>query len=584
MFGLDNVFSEEELEAFIRRAEKQVGPVDYITELKIDGAAIALTYLNGSFAYGATRGDGITGEDVTSNLRTIRTLPLRLLTAEPPAVLEVRGEVFMPKRSFAELNRQREEKGMPLFANPRNAAAGSLRQLDPAVTAKRNLDLLIYELGYVEGLVPQSHHALLEQLQEWGFNVNEKRLLAATAREIIDFCEYWIEHRAELPYEVDGAVVKVDDLAQRERLGYTSRSPRWAVAFKFPAEEKTTRLLDIRVNVGRTGAVTPYAVMEPVFVGGSTVSRATLHNEDEIRRKDLRIGDWVLLHKAGDVIPEIIKPIVERRTGEEREFVMPERCPVCGGLVFRPEGEAVARCVNVDCPAQLLESILHFASRGAMDIEGLGYAVANELMEKGYVKAVSDIYFLTDEQIGTLLNFREKSVSNLRGAIEESKQRTLSRLLFALGIRHVGGHVADVLARRFGSMERLQEASEEELRETPEVGPIIAASAHAFFREPRNRKLIEQLGRAGVKMEEERGEGGPLAGLTLVITGRLDTMSRQEAEQAVQDKGGRVASSVSSKTDMVVVGEDPGSKYDRARELGVKVIDEGEFREVLGLS
>ncbi len=487
----------------------------------------------------------------------------------------------MPKRSFAALNASREERGLPLFANPRNAAAGSLRQLDPSVTAERALGVLIYEMGYVEGLVPLSHNEVLEQLQAWGLNVNEKRVVTCSPEEILEFCEYWIEHRDELPYEVDGAVIKVDDLGVRQELGYTSKSPRWAVAYKFPAEEKTTRVLDIRVNVGRTGAVTPFAVMDPVFVGGSTVARATLHNEDELRRKDIRIGDWVLLHKAGDVIPEIIKPIVERRTGEEREFNMPERCPVCGGAVVRPENEAVARCVNVDCPARLLESLLHFASRSAMDIEGLGAAVAAELREKGYVRTVADIYSVSDEQLGTLLNFRAKSVANLRRSIEESKRRTLGRLLYALGIRHVGSHVADVLARAFGSMERLQAASVEEMSGTPEIGEIIARSVREFFDEPRNRELVTRLAEAGLRMADAGPRGGSLAGMSVVITGRLVTLTRQDAEAAVDKRGGRAASSVSKRTDFVVVGEDPGSKFDKARELGVRIVDENEFLNIL---
>ncbi len=583
MLSLDNVFGEEELQAFIKRVERQVGETDYVVELKIDGAGIALTYENGSFAYGATRGDGVTGEDVTSNLRTIRTLPLRLRTQGAPAVLEVRGEVFMPKRSFLELNRRREEEGKPLFANPRNAAAGSLRQLDPAVTAQRNLDILLYELGYLEGERPATHEEFLRRMEEWGLHVNEKRIVTARVDEITEFCRGWIERREELPYEVDGAVVKVNDLALRERLGSTSKAPRWAVAYKFPAEEKTTLLKDITVNVGRTGALTPTALLEPVFVGGSTVQRATLHNADEVKRKGLLIGDTVLVHKAGDVIPEIIKPIREKRTGKEREWHMPDHCPICGSSVFRPEGEAVTRCVNIDCPARLFESILHFASRGAMDIDGLGPAITSEMMRKGYVRTVADIYAVTDEQLYNLANFKDKSVANMRRSIEASKQRPLSRLLFALGIRHVGSHVADVLARRFGTMDALAAASMEELRDTEEIGPILAESIYAFFHEPRNLELIEELRKAGVNMSEGRREGGPLEGMSIVVTGRLEGFSREQAERAIEERGGRAASSVSGKTDYVVVGEGPGSKYDRARELGVKTINEMEFRALLGL-
>ncbi len=582
MMSLDNVFDEEELRAFIRRVENQVGKTDYVCELKIDGAGVALTYEGGVFVRGATRGDGVTGEDVTANLRTVRSLPLRLLGERPVPYLEIRGEVFMPKEAFLELNRQREEEGQPPFANPRNAAAGSLRQLDPRITASRRLDLICYEIGYVEGWEFRTHSEVLEQIAAWGFHVSEHWRPAADADEIMDFCRHWIAHREELAYEVDGAVIKVNPLEVRDRLGATSKAPRWAVAFKFPAEEKTTRLLDIVVNVGRTGALTPTAVLEPVFVGGSTVSRATLHNEDEIRRKGIKIGDVVLVHKAGDVIPEIIKPIVELRDGTEREFVMPDRCPACGGKVYRPEGEVVARCVNVDCPARLFESILHFASRGAMDIEGLGPVTIRELMDKGYLRSVEDIYYLTEDQLYTLTGFKEKSVSNLMNAIRESKGRPLSRLLFALGIRHVGAHVAELLARRFRSMDELARATLEELLSVEEIGPTIAESVRAFFDEPRNLELIRRLQEAGVNMVEEVEEGPrPLEGLTFVLTGGLSSMTREEARRAIEERGGRVSSSVSRKTDYVVVGADPGSKYDKARELGVRTIGEEEFLELL---
>ncbi len=584
MMSLDNVFNEEELKAFIHRVEGQVGETDYVCELKIDGAGIALTYVDGVFVRGATRGDGTTGEDVTANLRTVRSLPLRLLGESDVPFLEIRGEVFMPKHSFAELNRQREEEGQPPFANPRNAAAGSLRQLDPKVTASRNLDLICYEIGYIEGKSFRTHREVLEQIASWGFHVSEHWRTAAGAEEIVRFCEEWIERRDELAYEVDGAVIKVNRLDLRERLGATSKAPRWAVAYKFPAEEKTTRLLDIEINVGRTGALTPTAVLEPVFVGGSTVSRATLHNEDEIRRKGLKIGDVVLVHKAGDVIPEVIKPIVELRDGTEREFVMPDRCPACGSSVFRPEGEVVARCLNVDCPARLFESVLHFGSRGAMDIEGLGPATIGELMEKGYVKTVEDIYYLTEEQLYSLTGFKDKSVSNMMESIARSKERPLSRLLFALGIRHVGAHMAEVLARHFRTMDRLMVADEEELLAIEEVGPAIAESVRAFFSEPRNLQLIRRLKEAGVNMEEKGVEEGgrELEGLTFVLTGGLDSMTREEARQAIEARGGRVSSSVSKKTDYVVAGKDPGSKYDRAVELGVRIIGEGEFLRMLG--
>ncbi len=582
MMSLDNAFDEAELQAFIRRVENHVGPTDYICEMKIDGAGIALTYDNGVFVRGATRGDGIVGEDVTGNLRTVRSLPLRLLDEREVPFLEIRGEAFMPKESFLELNRHRDEEGLSTFANPRNAAAGSLRQLDPRITATRNLDVICYEIGYIEGKTFQTHKQVLEQITAWGFHVSEHWRPAKDGAEILEFCEEWMAKRDELAYDVDGAVIKVNRLDLRDRLGTTSKAPRWAIAFKFPAEEKTTRLLGITINVGRTGALTPTAMLEPVFVGGSTVSRATLHNGDEIRRKGIKIGDTVLVHKAGDVIPEIIKPLVEMRNGSEREFVMPEKCPVCGNKVHHPEGEVVSRCVNIDCPARLFESIMHFASRGAMDIEGLGPATISELREKGYIRTVEDIYYLTPEQLFNLTNFKDKSVANMMNSIEESKQKPLSRLLFGLGIRHVGSHVAEVLARRFRSMERLEEVGAEELLAIEEVGPTIAESVEAFFDLPRNREVIERLRTAGVNMEEEVEEGPqPLQGLTFVLTGGLESMSREEATRAIEEKGGKVSSSVSRKTDYVASGSEPGSKHDKAVQLGVKIIGESELLDML---
>jgi len=582
MMSLDNAFNEAELQAFIRRVENQVGPTDYICEMKIDGAGIALTYESGVFVRGATRGDGIVGEDITGNLRTVRSLPLRLLDEREVPFLEIRGEAFMPKESFLALNRRRDEEGMPTFANPRNAAAGSLRQLDPRITATRNLDVICYEIGYIEGKIFQTHKQVLEQITAWGFHVSEHWRPAKDGAEILEFCEEWMAKRDELAYDVDGAVIKVNRLDLRDRLGATSKAPRWAIAFKFPAEEKTTKLLDITINVGRTGVLTPTAMLEPVFVGGSTVSRATLHNEDEIRRKGIKIGDTVMVHKAGDVIPEIIKPLVELRNGSEREFVMPGKCPVCGNKVHHPEGEVASRCVNIDCPARLFESIMHFASRGAMDIEGLGPATISELLQKGYIRTVEDIYYLTPEQLFTLTNFKDKSVANMMNSIEESKQRPLSRLLFGLGIRHVGSHVAEVLARRFRSMDRLEKVGAEELLAIEEVGPTIAESVEAFFDLPRNREVMELLRTAGVNMEEEVEEGQqPLQGLTFVLTGGLESMSREEATRAIEEKGGKVASSVSRKTDYVAAGSEPGSKYDKAVQLGVKIIGESELLDML---
>ena len=587
MLSLQNCFTEEEFLDWDRRVRRLLGgekPV-YVCEPKLDGLSVELVYEDGVFTVGSTRGDGYTGEDVTQNLRTIKQVPLRLLSDEipPPRLLEVRGEVYMEKEAFKRLNEERAKSGEPLFANPRNAAAGSLRQLDPGVTASRPLKLFCYALGRVEGIEIKSQEELLVTLPKLGFPVNPLWRRCETPEEAIDFYHELLERREELPYEADGMVVKVNDFAQREVLGEVSRAPRWAIAFKFPAEEATTRVLDIVVQVGRTGALTPVAILEPVEVSGVTVSRATLHNEDEVRRKDVRIGDWVVVRRAGEVIPEIVKSIPERRTGEEKEFKMPTRCPVCGGPVVRPPGEVVHRCENLSCPARIKESIRHFASRRAADIEGLGEKLVDQLVDKGLVRRISDLYHLTKEQLAALERMGDKSAQNLLEQLERSKGMSLARFIYALGIRYVGEHIAEVLAERFGSIDELARASYEELVEIPEIGPRIAQSIVDFFASEDNRRLIEELKAVGIDPRAERPkEKGPLAGKTLVFTGRLSDMTREEAKRLVESLGGKVASSVSRKVDYVVVGEDPGSKLDRARELGIPTLTEEEFRELVG--
>ncbi|MGE5586211.1 MAG: NAD-dependent DNA ligase LigA [Bacillota bacterium] len=591
MMSLANVYSVEELRAFDARVRKALNgePVEYVAELKIDGLAVSLVYEDGRFVRGATRGDGTTGEDVTHNLRTIRSIPMRLRLG-PPVSIDVRGEVYMIRREFHKLNEERRAAGEPLFANPRNAAAGSLRQLDPKVTAARPLDIFVYGIGYMSGAggaAPETHLEALGLLKEAGFRTNPSTRLCRTIDEVVDYCAHWGERRDTLDYEIDGVVVKVNSLAQQERLGATARSPRWAVAYKFPARQATTKVRDIIVQVGRTGTLTPVAVLDPVELAGSTVSRATLHNEDIIRAKDIRIGDTVVVEKGGDVIPEVVKMVTERRTGAEREFRMPAKCPECGADVVRLEGEAASRCVGgMACPAQVREGILHFASRDAMDIEGMGPSLVAQLLDAGLVKTAADIYDLKLDDIARLERMGKKSAENLLSAIERSKSHPLHRLVFALGIRHVGERSARDLAEHFGTMDRLAAATYDELTRVPDVGPKVAESVLAFFREPRNREILRRLGDAGVNMRETEkvtpSSESPLAGKTVVLTGTLERFTRKEAEEAVLARGGKVSSSVSRKTDYVVVGKDPGSKYDKARELGVTILDEHEFARLLG--
>jgi len=586
MLSLQNCFNDEELEEWDDRVRRLLGgePVEYVCEPKLDGLSVELVYVDGVFTVGSTRGDGRVGEDVTRNLRTIKQVPLRLfpLDGKVPRLLEARGEVYMEKEAFRRLNAERERAGEPLFANPRNAAAGSLRQLDPNVTASRPLKIFFYAMGRAEGIEIRSQVELLTTFPKLGLPVNPFWKLCKTLDEVKAFYRELLGMRQELPYEADGMVVKVNDFRQREILGEVSRAPRWAIAYKFPAEEATTRVLDIIVQVGRTGALTPVAILEPVEVSGATVSRATLHNEDEIRRKDVRIGDWVIVRRAGEVIPEVVKSIPERRTGQEREFRMPERCPACGGPVVRPPGEVAYRCENLSCPARIKESIRHFASRRAMDIEGLGEKLVDKLVETGLVRKLSDIYRLKKEDLVNLERMGEKSAQNLLEQIERSKNAGLARLIFALGIRYVGEHLAEVLAEHFPSLEALSKADYYELIQIPEIGPRIAQSIVDFFKNEENRKLIQELKELGVKTEAEKPKEGPLSGKTFVFTGTLSAFTREEARRLVESLGGRVASGVSRKVDYVVVGADPGEKLRKAQELGITILTEEEFRRLVG--
>ncbi|KKM09570.1 NAD-dependent DNA ligase LigA [Clostridiales bacterium PH28_bin88] len=590
LLSLDNAFGDGDLRDFARRVESALGqPVAYMVEPKIDGLSVALTYENGLFATGATRGDGETGEDVTQNLKTVPTVPLRL--REPLPRLEVRGEAYMSKEAFRRLNEIREERGEALFANPRNAAAGSLRQLDPRVTASRSLSVLVYEVLSVEGKEVASHAQALNLLVEQGFAVEPNRRLCRDIEEVVAFCREWTERRDELPYEIDGMVVKVNDLRQQAELGARSKSPRWAIAYKFPAQQAVTVLEDIFVRVGRTGVLTPNAVLRPVRLAGTTVSRATLHNEDIIREKDVRIGDTVVVQKAGEIIPEVVEVLKERRTGGERPFKMPETCPECGSAVARPEGEAASRCTGgLVCPAQVREAIIHFVSRDAMNIEGLGPAVVAQLLDAGLIHDAADLYYLRYDDLVKLERMGAQSSRNLLDAIEASKQNSLAQLIFALGIRHVGSRAARVVADHFHTMGRLQEADFDELVTVPDIGPKIAESIRSFFKEEHNRQVLDKLAAAGVNMTAGEVPTGaqPMAGKRFVLTGTLEGMTRQEAQSRIEALGGQVAGSVSKQTDYVVVGANPGSKYDKARALiesnaapGLSILTEEELMAML---
>jgi DNA ligase (NAD+) len=588
MQSLANVFGEDELRSFDARVTRLAGTtVAYECELKIDGLAMAVLYRDGALAAAGTRGDGAVGEEVTANIRTVRAVPLALRDRSVREI-EVRGEVYIKKSDFAKLNEVRERAGLPLFANPRNTAAGGLRQLDPRLAAERRLSFFAYAIGALDlgagKKPPRTQHEVLEFLRALGVPVNPHARPCATIDDVIAFCHRWEERRDELDYEIDGIVVKVDDLAVQERLGSVGKDPRWATAFKFRARQARTKLTDIGVNVGRTGTLNPYAVLEPVNIGGVTVRMATLHNEADIARKDIRIGDTVVVERAGDVIPKVVGPVLELRPPGTKVFALPKRCPVCGAEVDQAEGEALSRCSNISCPAQIRERVRHFAARGAMDIEGVGDVLSSELVDAGLVRDVADLYDLTAEQLATLPRMGDKTVANILAAIAGSKSRGLARLLFGLGIRYVGSQNAAILAGDFGSIDALAAATEEEILASEGIGEQIARSVMLFFAQRQNRAAIERLSEHAVDMtapKRSRAPAGALAGKTLVLTGTLPTMTREQATELIVAAGGKVSSSVSKKTDYVVAGEEAGSKLAKAESLGVAVVDEPGLQELL---
>ncbi len=588
MLSLGNAFDDEEVRDFDRRARERLGvdSIAYAVEPKLDGLAISLRYENGVLVQAGTRGDGITGEDVTQNVRTIDTIPLRLIGRGWPTLLEVRGEIIMEKAGFEELNRQRRQQGEKEFVNPRNAAAGSLRQLDPRVTASRPLSFFSYGTGEVDGGgLPDRHSRIMECLRDWGLRINPESRVVEGVQGCLDYYRQMQEKRDSLAYEIDGVVYKVDSLAQQEQLGFVARAPRWAIAHKFPAQEEMTVVEAIDVQVGRTGALTPVARLQPVFVGGVTVSNATLHNQDEIDRLDVRVGDTVIVRRAGDVIPQIVSVVKSRRKGRPRKFRMPSRCPVCGSATERLEGDAKTFCTGgLFCEAQRKEMIKHFASRRAMDIEGLGDKLVEQLVDTGLVRDVSDLYRLSEAQLSGLERMAEKSARNVLAALEKSKQTTLARFVYALGIHNVGETTAQTLAQHFGSLEKLMAADEDSLQAVPDVGPVVARSIVTFFDQPHNREVIDKLRAAGVRwpdVEVKPADSLPLKGKTFVLTGTLASMSRNEARAALQALGAKVSGSVSKKTDYVVVGENPGSKAAKAEALGVEILPESGLLRLL---
>jgi len=587
LLSLANAFNFEELRAWYRRACSlgEVEGFDMVVEHKIDGLSVALVYENGRFIQGATRGDGLRGENVTENLKTIRSIPLFLRGNDVPPRFEVRGEVYMPKDAFEKLNEELAARGQKLFMNPRNAAAGSVRQKDPRVTASRKLDIFVYQLGWCDGPHPTKHWEILQWLRELGFRVNPENRLCYSLDEVQKTWEEWVERRHHLPYEIDGLVVKIDDLELWDRLGAVGREPRWAIAYKFPPIQATTRLLDIRHNVGRTGRINPYAVLEPVLVGGVIVKQATLHNDDYIRQRDLRIGDWVVVHRAGEVIPQVVAPVPSRRTGQERPYEPPTLCPACGTELERPPGDAFSYCPNPSCPAQSFRWLTHFVQRSAMDIEGLGEKWCEALLAAGLVEDPADLYLLTMEKLLSLERMGPVLARKILASIEKSKEQPLSRVIFALGIRHIGPENAEILANEFSSIDRLAQASLEELASLPGIGPKIAESVYKWFRNERNQKVVAKLRKAGLRLEEvteaEPVKEGPLKGLTFVFTGTLYSMPRTRAQELVKALGARASDSVTRQTDYLVVGEAPGSKLEKARKYGTKTLTEEEFLAIL---
>lgn len=587
MFSLDNTYMFEEVRDWDQRCRKNLGGVDrvsYLAELKIDGVSINLVYEDGVLKRGVLRGDGVSGEDVTSNIKTMRAIPLKLRGAGHPGVLEVRGEVFMSRADFIAMNRERQESERPLFANPRNATAGTLKTLDPAVVAGRKLLFFAHSLGFFNGVALSSQKDFLDKVKAWGLAVNAHTRVCGSIDEVLDYCAAWQEKRDTLDYEIDGIVIKVDRLDEQARLGETQKSPRWAVAYKFAARQATTRVLDISVNVGRTGVLTPVAELEPVACAGVTIRNATLHNFDEIQRLDVRVGDRVILQRAGDVIPKVVKVVTSGRTGQEKKFHPPGKCPSCGYPVIKEDEQEVAyRCVYPLCPAQLQRRLVHFASRGAMDIEGMGESVVRQLVATGAVKDFADIYRLKQEDLLRLDLFKEKKAQNLLEGIRASRERPLSRLLFAFGIRHVGQKVAEVLAQEFMTLARLTQASREEIASLHEIGDVIAASVFEFLRHSQTHRLIDQLRSLGVRMTEPKRESSnTLAGKTFVFTGELESFTRGQCEARVKVLGGKVSGSVSPKTGYVVAGRDPGVKLRAAQKLGIEILDETAFKKIIG--
>ncbi len=582
MLSLANARSEQELRDWHRRAQNILpnATFTYVCELKIDGLAMALTYEKGRLTIGATRGDGLVGEDWTPNVRTVRTIPHKLRGDRIPDKVEVRGEIYMTIKNFEKINEELSRER--LFANPRNAAAGSLRQKDPRVTATRHLDFFGYQIGYIQGMNVETHWDALQLIREWGFPLNPHIQQAHSLEEVMTFCKKWETERFNLPYEIDGVVIKINDIAQQQELGTVARDPRWAIAFKYPPIQVATKLLDIRVNIGRTGSVNPWAMLEPVNIRGVTVSRAALHNEEDIQRKDLRIGDWVLVQRAGEVIPQVVKPILERRTGKEEVYHLPEQCPRCGTTIIRLPDQAMAYCPNTQCPARNIEGIIHFVSKGAMDIDTIGEKTCAQLMDAGLVQSVADFYTLTRDQLLELEGIKEKSADNMLVGIEASKHRAFYRLLFGLNIRYVGEKTAQLLAAAFGDIDRLLAASEEDIVNVAGIGPKIGHSVYLWFQEESNRALIERLKELGLNMREEpKTVSGPLVGQTFLLTGRLSTMTRPEAEAAIIQLGGTIATGVSKKLSHLIVGEDAGSKLDKAQKAGVPIHDEQWLVELL---
>lgn len=583
MLSLENTYSEEELREFDKRIAKTLltEKYEYVVELKIDGFAVSLEYRDGELMRGSTRGNGTVGDEITQNLRTINSIPLKLITKDKKLIdIEVRGEVFMSRTVFDRLNREREKNGKPLFANPRNAAAGSIKNMDPRVVAKRKLDIFVHTAVELHHF--KSHYSAIETLKDIGFKVTPVLEVAKDIDEVLEICKTWQFKRDTLLYDIDGMVIKINNFEQHKKLGETIKSPRWAFSYKFPAEQAVTKIKDIVLSVGRTGTVTPIALLDPVKLSGSTVSRSTLHNQDEIKRKDIRIGDYVIVEKGGEVIPKVIKVVTEKRTGKEKKLKMPENCPVCGSELVQSKDEVAIRCINLSCPAQVKGSIQHFASRSAMDIEGLGYVLVEQLVEKGLVKNFADIYSLKFDDLVNLERMGKKSSENLLNAIEKSKERGLAMLIFAIGIRHVGIKAARILASAFQTMDKLMSASFEDLESLEEIGPVIAESIVNFLKNRENIKVIENLKANGVKMKlmnKVRVET-LLSGKIFVLTGALKDYTRERAQELIESLGGRVTSSVSSKTDYVVYGENPGSKFEKAKALGVKLINEEKFRKM----